>query len=179
MTRITEREARVRVYTFKEGLLSAVAHDLEIEVGRFFVEWPPDATQLVAELDARSLRVLHALAGGAPNPQALSARDRKKIDDTIAGEILHAERHPTIRFEARVGALEPLPRFEQATLTLGGRRVEVKPVVTRDGEDLLARLTLHQPDFGISPYSAMFGTLKIRPDVVVEARIPAALVRSS
>jgi len=31
---------------------------------------------------------------------------------------------------------------------------------------------LHQPDFGIRPYSAMLGTLRVDADVVVRVVIP-------
>lgn len=173
MTRITEREARCSVFTFKEGLLSAVAHDLEIEVGRFSIEWPDDASRLTAELDARSLHVRHALHDGRPAPSALSERDRRKIEQNIVEEVLHASRHPTIRFEASLAWSGGKPTIE-GTLSLAGRSRSVPVSVTQEGTELVARATLHQPDFGITPYSAMLGTLKIKPDVKVEVRVPVA-----
>ena len=33
---------------------------------------------------------------------------------------------------------------------------------------------LHQPDFGIKPYSALLGTLKIKPEVTVRCSVPRA-----
>jgi hypothetical protein len=35
-------------------------------------------------------------------------------------------------------------------------------------------VALHQPDFGIRPYRAMLGALKVKAGVVVRASIPAA-----
>ena len=171
MTRITERDARCRVFTYKEGLLSAVAHDLEIDVARFWVEWPDDASRLTAELDARSLHVLHAVHDGRAAPNALSERDRRKIEQNIVEEVLSASRHPTVRFEASLAWAGGRPTIE-GTLTLLGRSRPVRPTVSEQGGELLARATLHQPDFGITPYSAMLGTLQIKPDVTVEMRIP-------
>ena len=171
MSRITEREARCRVFTYKEGLLSAVAHDLEIEVTRFWVEWPDDASRLTAELDARSLRVLHAVHDGRPAPSALSDKDRRKIEQNIADEVLHAARHPAIRFEASLTWAGGRPTLE-GTLTALGRSRPVRIAVSEQGSELVARATLYQLDFGITPYSAMLGTLKIKPDVTVEVRIP-------
>jgi polyisoprenoid-binding protein YceI len=173
MTRINEREARCRVYTFKEGLLSAVAHDLEIDVKRFFVEWSDDASRLTAEMDASSLHVLHAVHDGRPAPSALSDRDRRKIEQTILEDVLHASRHPAIRFEASLTWAGGRPRLD-GTLTLAGRSRSLPVSVSEDGRELVARATLHQPDFGITPYSAMLGTLKIKPDVKVEVRIPSS-----
>lgn len=173
MTRISERDARCRVYTFKEGILSAVAHDLEIEVSRFWVEWNEDASTLEAELDARSLHVLHPMADGRPNPGALSERDRRKIEQTIVEDVLHASRHPAICFRAKLAWSGGVPSVD-GDLTLTGRTRPVRVEVRLEGAELVARATLHQPDFGITPYSAMLGTLKIKPDVRVELSVPSS-----
>jgi hypothetical protein len=163
-----ERTAQCRVYTFKEGLLSAVAHDLEIEVGRFRIE--RDAAGIRAVFDARSLRVLHATSDGRPRPDALSARDREKIEANIAGEVLETRRHPEVRFTASV---EGEPSEVRGTLELHGRQREVAVAVRRQGERWIGEATLHQPDFGITPYSAMLGTLRIKPDVRVRIELPS------
>ena len=41
---------------------------------------------------------------------------------------------------------------------------------------LVAEVSLHQPDFGIKPYSAMLGTLRVKPDVTVVVSLPADAV---
>ncbi len=176
MPTIDERDARVRVFTFKEGILSAVAHDLEIDVTRMSIEWPDDASRIRAELDAKSLRVLHAVVDGRPAPTALSDRDKRKIEQTILDDVLRASRHPTIRFEASLAwsAAQPSVPAIEGMLELHGRSRSVRVSVEPRGDDLVATATLHQPDFGIAPYSAMFGTLKLKPDVRVEVRIPAS-----
>ena len=48
MPRSTQDDARCTVYTFKEGLLSAIAHDLEIAVERFSIEWDDARTRIEA-----------------------------------------------------------------------------------------------------------------------------------
>lgn len=176
MPTIDEREARVRVFTFKEGILSAVAHDLEIEAGRVSIELADDASRLRCEIDARSLRVLHAVVEGRPAPTALSDRDKRKIEQTIVEDVLHAARHPLVRFEASLvwpDAQPSVPAVE-GMLDLHGRSRSIRVAVAARGADLVATATLHQPDFGITPYSAMFGTLKLKPDVRVEVHVPAS-----
>ncbi len=174
MPRVTEREARCRVFTFKDGLLSAVAHDLEIDVTRLAIEWKDDLSSLRATFDARSLRVLHAVHDGAPAPAALSDRDKRKIEASIVDEVLHASRHPEIVFEGTVKLTEPDRRVTlEGTLQLAGRTRPLTVSASRDGETWSCVTTLHQPDFGITPYSAMLGTLKIKPDLRVEVRLPS------
>jgi hypothetical protein len=173
MSRFTEREATCRVFTFKEGLLSAVAHDLELDVQRLTIEWPDDRSSVRAVFDARSLHVLHAMHDGHPNPSGLSDRDKRKIEGTIVDEVLHASRAPEIVFEASVGLLEGGSRARlEGTLRLAGRSRPIVLEAVRRGDAWICATTLHQPDFGITPYSAMLGTLKIKPDVRVEIRVP-------
>jgi hypothetical protein len=165
MTTYDAKDARCRVFTFKEGLLSRVAHDLELEVQRFSVSI--EGQQVRATFDPASLRVLHALHDGAPRPGALSARDRAKIEETIRDEVLAVRRHPEVRFEA-----EARGEALVGTLTLLGRTRPLSAALSTEGASRIAEATLHQPDWGITPYSAMLGTLKVRPDVRVRVELP-------
>ncbi len=36
-----------------------------------------------------------------------------------------------------------------------------------------AEVRLQQPDFGIRPYRAMLGTLRVQPDVLIRMSVPA------
>jgi polyisoprenoid-binding protein YceI len=174
MPTVTEKEARCRVFTYKEGLLSAVAHDLEIDVTRLTITWNDERTSLQARFDTRSLHVLHAVHDGHPAPGALSDRDKRKIEATIADEVLHAARHPEIVVEARIEALTDHGARLVADVSLAGRTRPMTIEATREGDRWRCRSTLSQPDFGITPYSAMLGTLKIKPHVTVEVTIPAS-----
>ena len=174
MPRFTNEEADCRVYTFKEGLLSAMAHDLEIRVERFHVEWDDERTRIEARFDPRSLRVVHAMKDGAPNPGALSDRDKKKIESNIEGEVLETGRHPEIRFVSSGIEQQADAFIVHGMLDLHGRSRSVHVRVVREGARWIANATLHQPDFGITPYTAMMGTLRIQPEVKVRLSAPAS-----
>jgi polyisoprenoid-binding protein YceI len=171
MPRSTEADARCTVFTFKEGLLSAIAHDLEIAVERFHVEH--DGAKVEARFDPASLRVRHALKDGAPSPSALSDRDRKKIDGNIRDEVLDVGRHREIAFASTEVAIEGDRATVKGTLTLHGRARPLEVHARRDGARWIADVTLHQPDYGITPYTAMMGTLRIKPDIRVRIELPA------
>jgi hypothetical protein len=165
MTTHDAKDARCRIFTFKEGLLSAVAHDLEIDVQRFSVT--VDGERVRATFDPSSLRVLHAMHDGVPRPGALSERERAKIEQTIRDEVLSVRRHPEVRFEA-----EARGAVLDGTLTLFGRSRPLRVPFRVEGTARVAEASLHQPDWGIAPYSAMLGTLKIKPDVRVRIELP-------
>lgn len=175
MARYDSSSAECAVLTFKEGLLSAIAHDLFIRVTQFEID-VDDATKAIdARFDARSLRVAHAMEGGAPRPEKLSGSDKHKIEQNIVADVLDAREHPEVRFTSNEVVPEGDGYRLRGTLALHGQRRPIDVVAQRRGEDLVAEVRLHQPDFGIKPYTAMLGALKIKPDVVVRCTLPRAI----
>jgi polyisoprenoid-binding protein YceI len=156
------------VFTFKQGLLSPVAHDLRLRVGRFRVELDEAKTQVRAQFDASSVYVETALKDGADIPQALSADDEQKIAGQIRDRVLQAGRYPSITFRStRLSALADGGYEVLGELTLHGavRALRAQSRLVAGRQQL--ELSLHQPDFGIEPFSALLGTLKLRSDVKV------------
>lgn len=165
--------ATCEVLTFREGLLSPVAHDLLLRAAAFHVTIDPDAPAVQAEIDAGSLRVVTALRDGRPLPGALRPADVKEIEATIAREVLRAARFPVVRFaSARVSRTEG-GYDVRGRLTLLGTTRDVSLRVRRDAGRLATEVRLHQPDYGIRPYRAMLGALRVKPDVLVRAVTPA------
>jgi YceI-like domain len=169
-----------RVLTYKEGALSALAHDLELDVTRLTLELaePNEAGEqrLTARFAADSLVVLHAMKDGHPTAQ-LSAADRRKIEKTLFSDVLDVRRHPEIRYEATAtpggAAGDGATSFRLAgELTLQGRRRPLALQARLQQGRLRAEATLHQPDFGVQPFSALLGALKIRPDITVRISLP-------
>ncbi|MCP4804606.1 MAG: hypothetical protein GY913_35530 [Proteobacteria bacterium] len=148
-------DVTIEILTFKEGLLSRVAHDLKLSVvGGVVIE--DDGS---ARIDPRSIRVVHAMNKGAPDLGALSDGDKRKIEKSMRADVLHVGRYPEIRFVPTSADQNRLAGH----LHLHGARRAIE-LVFQDGE---ARVRLHQPDFGIKPFSAMMGALKVKPGVEV------------
>jgi polyisoprenoid-binding protein YceI len=163
--------AECLVFTYKEGLLSPVAHDLKLRVTRFTVDVSDDLQRLEASFDPQSLRVASAMRDGREAPAVLSERDRKSIEQTIVDEVLEARRHPELRYASGSIVRRGDRALIAGTLTLHGHpRVLTVEAALADG-DWTVSTRLHQPDFGIRPYSAMLGTLRIQPDVTVSLRL--------
>ena len=171
MPRFDASSARCDVLTFKEGLLSAVAHDLRIAVTTFAIDADFDARTVTATFDARSLRVVTALRDGVEAPETLSDRDRKQIDKQIIEDVLAANRHPEVRFTSK--RVEPRGDGWEITgaLTLHGQTRDVRVDVRRVGAELIAEAKLDQPEFGIRPFSAMLGALKVKREILIRVGI--------
>jgi polyisoprenoid-binding protein YceI len=166
--------AECLVLTYKEGLLSAVAHDLEIRVTRFDVDVEASPLSVRARFDAASLAVVGAVRDGAVQPGAIGESDMRKIEHTIATEVLHAADHPDILFASSEIRREGEGFRMIGELTLRGRAQLITFATKPEGERMVAEVRIHQPDFGIKPYTAMLGTLKIKPDVTVRCSLPRA-----
>lgn len=168
--------ATCHVFTEKEGLLSKIAHDLRIRVERFDVniEGEGDARRVEATFDPTSLVVESALANGRDNPGALSRGDMRKIEDTIRTDVLAARKHPEIEFRSTSVEDADDGLRVRGDLTLHGRTRQLRLHVRDVGDAWETEATLHQPDFGIKPFKAMMGTLKIKSDVRVKLRVPKA-----
>jgi len=160
------------VFTFKEGVLSALAHDLEIVVGTFAIDVADDLA-VDARFQAASLSVAHAIKDGRAS-DALGASDKKKIEKTIATEVLDDRRFPEIRFVAPAPERSGGGFIYRGQLTLHGKTRPLEVRARAEGGMHVAEVVLHQPDFGIKPYSAMLGTLKIKPDIRVRVALPWA-----
>jgi len=173
MPKYDESHAECLVFTFKEGLLSKVAHDLKIRVTRFSVDVTPDAVR--AEFDLRSLRVVEAMKDGSDNPGALSDSDKTKIAEQISNEVLHTAQHPTAVFSSR----SLTPRADggysiAGELALHGITQSIRAETRSEGGRQVASLELHQPAYGITPFKAMMGTLKVKADVIVRLSVPSS-----
>jgi polyisoprenoid-binding protein YceI len=184
MPQFSADTAECTVFTYKEGLLSPIAHDLKIAVTRFTVTVTPDgdsAFALQAEFDASSPRVRTAMRDGLEAPQLLSESDRRKIEHNIVSEVLAAASYPKIGFTGLVRRGEeahaPLPIVGK--LTLHGRTRELVTSARQVADRFVAEVTLHQPDYGIKPYSALLGTLRIRPDLTVRLALPSGDFRDA
>jgi len=156
------------VFTFKEGLLSTIAHDLRLVIERFSIEVDEANGSVLASFDTGSLRVDAPMKDGAENPHALAAADKEKIAGQIREQVLHSAKFPTAIFRSSVVSARPDGGYDlSGELTLHGatRPLSAQTRVVAGRQQL--ELTLHQPDFGITPYRAMLGALKIRADVTV------------
>jgi len=176
MLKLNAENVQVSVFTYKEGVLSAVAHDLKFEVSKFEIATQMSASggdlaewnmTVKAAFDASSLKTVCAMKDGEQRPGVLTASDRRDIEKNIAATVLKTERFPRILFSSTgiSGDLENLSIKGKLTLC-GVTRTVVVPVVRQKGR-CVAEAVLDQRNFGIKPFSAFFGAMKVKPEIKV------------
>jgi polyisoprenoid-binding protein YceI len=167
MRRYGPSDAEITARAYREGVLSAVGHDVEVEAGSFRVDVDAEAGTVEAFVDAGSVRVRGALRDGRVDPSLLSASDARTIDQNLRDEVLEARRYPEIRFVGRVRETTADGREIEGTLHLHGMARPIRLRTRRRGDVEETEVRLSQPDFGIRPFRALMGALKVRPEVTV------------
>jgi hypothetical protein len=152
--------ARLTVRTGRKGAIAKAGHDLLIEVTAWSATLDPDADPaIVLSADPRSLRVLEGTGG----IQELDDDDRSGIDQTIDAEILQGA-----PIEFRSTRFDGVPGRVEGELELAGGRAPVGFDLAAGGDGgLTGRATVKQSDWGMKPYTTLFGTLKVADEVEV------------
>jgi polyisoprenoid-binding protein YceI len=167
-----QSSAQCYVFTYKEGLLSGLGHDLRIAVTSFIVEIAEDAGSIRASFDAGSLHVDCAMRDGEARSGVLTAGDRKEIDEAIGRKVLETNTYKDIVMVSSSVMREDSTYKIGADLTLHGRTREISFTVRKEDGRYIADFWLHLPDFGIQPFSTLFGMIRIKPDILVDVIIP-------
>lgn len=160
---------RIEVLTFKEGLLSKVAHDLALSLERFEVF--TDGERIEGTFHADSLRVEGAMRSGVVDPGALSDGDKREIGVNLREKVLHTDAHPLAQLEAT--ARRANGRYEvEGKLTLAGKSADVKFEVEEHDGRWRGEVVLEPSRWGIRPFKALLGAIKLKDQVVVRFDLP-------
>ena len=160
--------ATIEVFTYKDGLLARLAHDLRLSLRRF--ELVREGDEIRGKFWPDSLVVDGVVGrGGELDARALSESDKKKITGNIAEHMLDLARFPEVGFAGKV--IEQ--RAVEGTLTLVGRAVPIKVAVRAAGGRLLGEVLLVPSRWGIAPYRALAGAIKLQDRVLVKLDLPA------
>ena len=158
------------IYTEREGLMSAVGHDLQLSAESFDVE--RDGAKVRVEVDASSLKVRGCLVDG--EVKSVKTVDRKMIERNIRKDVLQAKKHPRVVFDGEfTGDGDDVSL--SGTLEIVGRQQPVELTFRKDENRWHGETTIDQTRWGIEPYTAFLGTLKLKPKVRIEVEAPASL----
>lgn len=166
------RTASLEILTEADGLLSVAAHDLRLRADELEITVDDALTSIEARVPAAKVRVVTARRGDRDLPMALSSGDRATIDRHLHEDVLNARRFPQIRFHS-TSVERDADRIRVAgLLSLHGVERPVSFVAQRAGAHYGASIPVDQREFGIRPFTAFLGGLKVRPTVVIRVSVP-------
>ncbi|MDQ1498404.1 MAG: hypothetical protein QOI86_1744 [Actinomycetota bacterium] len=165
-------DGSVRVKTGRQGMASKVGHDLTLEAGNWkatlVVDGDPSRSEVKATIEPRSLEVTAATGGAKP----VSDKDKKDIKKNISGLL----GNDSITFTSTSVNVNDTKVKAEGSLSIAGqsRPVTLDLTATPDGR-LSGSMTIVQSQFGIKPFSAMMGALKVKDEVEVnlDVALPA------
>jgi polyisoprenoid-binding protein YceI len=173
--RLGPADGTLSVRTKRTGAAAKAGHNLLLHVtaweATLAIAADPAESSLELTADGASLRVIEGTGG----MQALGDDDKANIEQTIDDEVLKAQ---SVTFRSRVvqSAADGAGLAVQGDLSLLGatRPLAFDVAVSADGA-LTCVAVVKQTDWGMKPYSALFGTLKVVDEVEVslDARLPA------
>lgn len=161
--------ATIHVFTFKAGLLARVAHDLRLTAHKHEVTL--EAHRIHGYCAADSLTVDGAMGPHGLDPSALSDKDKRQILETIQSEILDSRRYPRIEFEGQVEKRGPQQLVVSGNLRLKNQNRLIVTELVHRGDCLQATFELKPSEFGIAPYKALAGAIKLDDRVRVSIAV--------
>jgi polyisoprenoid-binding protein YceI len=159
------------VKTGRSGAASAAGHNLTIEV----TSWEAtldvgDSPSLALTADATSLQVVEGHGG----MKALDDSDKADIRKTIDKDVLKKK---SISFNSTSVEDSNGGLSVKGDLEMGGKSAPVTfDLAVGDDGALSGSAKIKQTDWGMKPYSALFGALKVNDEVevVVDCKLPTA-----
>jgi polyisoprenoid-binding protein YceI len=153
--------------TSRTGLGRKAGHDLTIEATRWsatvtIAPTDPARSSVAVEVEVDALEVREGTGGVLP----LGDSDRSEIKKNLR-KVLQADRHPTITFRSTRVQGTPEEFTVEGDLTIIGTTRTATVRATADGDRVHGGTTVVQTDFGIKPYSAFFGALRLADEVDV------------
>jgi polyisoprenoid-binding protein YceI len=167
-------DGTLSVRTGRTGAAAKAGHNLLFHVtsweARLTLAEAPAETALEVDVDATSLRVIEGTGG----MQALGEDDKANIQETIDEEVLKRQAIVFRSTEVRPSADGGLTVL--GDLTLLGRSAPLAVTVALDGGGTVRGTAIvKQTDWGMKPYSALFGALKVvdEVEVAIDVHLPA------
>jgi polyisoprenoid-binding protein YceI len=164
-------KGRITLRTSRDGLVAQAGHDLTIDAARWSGEIVVGTDLSPASLEVKVDLGALVVRDGTGGIKPLSDRDKREIA-VSARKVLSADRYPEATFTAV--SFEPSgdSGMIAGTLTLAGQSRPVRLAVSQTAPGHYhATTTIRHTDFGIKPYSAFLGSLKVADAVQVEVDV--------
>lgn len=165
------QNGKMVVKVYREGMAKKAGHDLIIDVNSWkatatIAENPADSS-FTASADVGSFNVREGVGGVKP----LSEGDKADIKKNITQKILTS---PEISFTSTAVQQSGDSATVTGDLRIMGKTNPATVKLTQEGNKVKGSLSVVQSKWGIKPFQAMMGALKVKDqvDIELEANLP-------
>jgi polyisoprenoid-binding protein YceI len=166
--RLGTESGRIALRTFRDGLAATAGHDLIIDLPNWSGELTLDNDKVPEALEVRIDLAALSVREGTGGIKPLTDRDRREIA-VNARRLLSTDQHPEAVFTANRFEVSGEGGVIEGNLSLRGvpRPLRLQVSQTGPGRYKITG-TVVQSAYGIKPYTAFFGALKVRDTVDIE-----------
>jgi len=175
---IDKNNSHLIVRLFKAGIASAFAHDHVVRAGDFsgmvvFKKNHPELFKMEVEVPSSSLIADSQKDREKYNLGNLGDDDRKKINETMkSSSQMHVEKYPKINFSSsKLKKTDTNSYTLTGDFTLHGTTKEIAVPVTittkKNVLNIKGEFRFLQSDYGIKPYSAGWGAIRNKDEVLL------------
>lgn len=160
---------KIFLKTTRAGVAKKAGHDLTIEAQRWSGDAvvdvdDPAASSVNVDVEVDGLTVLEGTGGVKP----LGRLEKGEIHRNIQRKILHSGKHPVISFRSTAVSGTPESFQAEGQLTIVGQSQPVTLHGTLAGGRVTGTASVVQSRWGIKPFTAFLGALKLNDEVSVE-----------
>ena len=163
------------IFTSTGGLMGAMGHNLRLACNDFsFFFDVAEKKMKVGVFKAASVVVVHPVDAQKNEElkKTLSPSDKETIGkNALSKDVLDVEKFPEVTFEVA----QETKKNVTGTLTLHGASNMIKLSIEEFPQHFAVKCPLSQPQFGMTPYSAMMGSIKVAPQVDIQLEVPKAV----
>ena len=167
------------VFTKASGLLGRmIGRNLKLRVDRFVIDYSrePSASNEVrigkVICPANSILAMSEVDNNKFDRIPLTYAECVKVDRRVDHQFLESSKYPTIVYEVQSENRHELV----GTLSCHGSAQLVKCTKEDQGAELVVTCPIIQSQFGITPFSALFGLIAIEDKVELQIRVPSKLL---
>jgi polyisoprenoid-binding protein YceI len=167
---LVPEQSKFTVQAFAEGLLSAFGHDPVLAIKDFTGE----AEFVPGSFESASLKMT-IKADSIVLSTEVKEKDRLDLEQTMREQVLEIAKYPEIVFVSSNVSVTRLAEGRYRARVIGDltfhgstqKNLWITSEVTVSGESLRAKgdFSLKQSDFGIKPFSAAGGTIKLKNEL--------------
>lgn len=166
----------LQVHTYRGGVLGTFGHEHDVRAGAIagtvvYDARDPSASRVAVRVPTDSLFVV----------LAADSSDIPEITRAMRQQVLHVDSFPEITFTSTEVRLRDSTLHLSGDLTIEGRTrpvtMDLALQVTPEILHVRGTFTVKQTDFGIRPYSAALGTVKVKDEVTFVLDIRALAAR--
>lgn len=162
-------DSRVRIHTFAEGLLSRLAHDLEIEavVTGTARRDDGDGGTAILHVPLGKMKVVGVLKSGRVDTSVLSESDRQDIVAKMLADVFHARAADEVRIDATLEGKSAALRLSVPSGKVVELRVTVEPIEQGGTLRVTGTTSLRLGALGSNAIKGPMGAFRVKDEIAV------------